>query len=146
MLIQLTSKQILALDKQYLQIQGCDSARALYETGDHSASELVVMGRKAIEYLGSFVREIEGEAIGETDEMQEENKVHGAILTNGSTGDRLNYKEDPEWSRIKDLLVEREGLLKLARKAKLPFYDSDGAEVPKVGLSSPSKEILRIKF
>jgi len=63
-----------------------------------------------------------------------------------NTGERLDYDQDELYAQLKEQLKQREALLKLAYKQDETLYDSEGVEVPKVGVKTPSREVLTIKF
>ena len=71
---------------------------------------------------------------------------HSCKFSLSSTGERLSYEDDERYASISGTLKDRQNLLKTAYKSKELIYDADGAEVPKVALKSPSKQILKIEI
>ncbi len=69
----------------------------------------------------------------------------GAEFTPKNGGKTINYKDDPIWSEIKEILTAREELLKFALTSKETVYDSEGVEVPKVS-TTPRKDSITINF
>ena len=96
------------------------------------------------EYLKTFSKELKKHIDEETFGKSYDHK--GGNISFRGTGDRLDYEQDEVYSTIKELLKEREELLKLAFKSKDMIFDADGIEVPKVAVKTPSKQTIVIKF
>jgi hypothetical protein len=96
------------------------------------------------EYLKTFSKELKKHIDEETFGKSYDHK--GGNISFRGTGDRLDYEQDEVYSTIKELLKEREELLKLAYKSKDMIFDAEGVEVPKVGIKTPSKQTIVIKF
>ena len=76
---------------------------------------------------------------------QENFEAFGLKGTFRNGGETINYKDDLEWSEIKEKLSEREMLLKVALKSNSTIYDDDGIEVTRVS-TSPRKDTLAISW
>jgi len=72
----------------------------------------------------------------------------GVKIAQANTGARLNYEDDKEYCRIKDLLDARKELLSNAFKNDtIEMIDTANGEVlPIVSVKSPNKEIIKISF
>lgn len=57
----------------------------------------------------------------------------------------IQYADDPVYADILAKLKAREELLKVALKTDEPFYDSEGTEVPKVGVKYAA-DSLQVKY
>ena len=133
--------------KQDLHEQGQLKAQDLTEGGQFDAVVLVVQARKATEYLGAFIKELDSQARKEVNEdYNGDADIYGAKISIGSTGDRLDYDKDAEYLRLKDALAERAKWLKIASGNKTEEVVLDGEVVKPVPLKSASKETLRIKL
>lgn len=138
--------EFATLNKKGLQEWGELTAKEMLDSGDHYPDVLFVQARKAKEYLESFIKAVDSETRAKVTQDGGESLVYGCTLSLGSSGDRFNFEEDFEYSRIKAMLKDREELLRVACKAKESIYDSDGGEVPRVGIKSHSKEMLKAKL
>ena len=143
--LQIKPKDLLNQDKQTLQMEGYDHSRLLIEAGE-DATKLIIQARKVMEFLGSFVRGAESEAIDALTKNKEALTAFGSKMTLGSTGDRLNYKEDPIYNEMYNALKAREDLIKIARRMEEPIFDSEGVAVPKVSLSSVSRHVIKVSL
>jgi hypothetical protein len=134
------------LDKRGLQESGADYARDLMAAGERDPLELIIAARKASEFLGSFIKEMDPHAREELLKYQGTRELEAGKLELGSTGDRPALEEDPVYQEINKKLKERADLLKLARKSSDPVFDSEGIEVPKVGLKTAAREVLKVSL
>ena len=96
---------------------------------------------KLMEFIKAFSDELKKELW-----IVESETVDGVEYTLSNTGDRLNYEDDEVYKELSEKLKDRQELLKLAYKSKDVIFDSEGCEVPKVGVKKPSKEIIKMKF
>ena len=136
-------KEFALLGKAELNIKGSVKARQLMEDGYHDASVLTVQARKTLEYLTAFVKELDSDTRGEI--KSEGLEIFGAVLSLSSTGDRLDYNQDTEYSRLKEALAERTKWLRIASYSKDEVV-VDGAVVEGVPIKTASKEILKIRL
>lgn len=76
---------------------------------------------------------------------REKQTFYGIEITPVSGRQMIQYNEDLVWSELKEKLLQREELLKVALKTNETFYDSEGVEVPKVSVKY-SADSLTIKY
>lgn len=127
-------KEIVAKAKQ--------DVKAIVDSGEVDIAEAVVDATRLSEYLKVFVSELRNHVGDEYDKYE----CKGVKLSFKGTGDRLDYEQDEKYAEIKAQLKEREELLKLAYKSKDMIFDSEGVEVPRVGVKNASKQTLNINF
>ena len=139
-------EDIESLSKADIMKAGQEFAKALRAAGFSYGYEVLIQARKANEFLTAVIKETESQVIEEVELNNGTVERWGAKLEVSSTGDRLNYKEDPVWLDLNNALKIRQDLLKLARKSKDDIFDGDGAQVPKVSLASASRSVLRVKL
>lgn len=72
----------------------------------------------------------------------------GVKISQANTGARLNYEDDKEYCRIKDLLDARKELLSNAFKNDtIEMVDTVNGEVlPIVSIKSPNKNVIKLTF
>jgi len=72
----------------------------------------------------------------------------GVKISQANTGARLNYEDDKEYCRIKDLLDARKELLSNAFKNQnTEITDKESGEVvPIISIKYPSKEVIKLTF
>lgn len=144
-LIQL--KPFETLEKKELQELAKKTARELMNEGYSDAVVLTVLARKASEYLAAYAQELNSDARAELQNYDNNQAdIYGARLELSSTGTRLDLEADPVYSNLQEELKQRAALLKMAYLQEKPVYDSEGVEVPKVPIKSPSKEVLKVKL
>jgi len=134
------------LSKIELQERGAKDSQDLLDAGYTSPLDMVAQGRKAIEYLTAFVRGFDSAAREQVANNGGESIVLGSIFTLGSTGERLDYDQDPIYAQLKKDLRDREFLLKTAKNAREDIYGGDASQVPRLPLKSASKEILKVRL
>ena len=134
------------LGKQELHAKGGEAARTLMEEGFTDALNLVAMARKASEYMGAFIKELDSDARAEVNLNGGDKETLGAKFSIGSTGDRIDFEVDPIYKAMKAELKARELLLKTAKTMDNPIYDAGGIEVPRLPLKSASREVLKIRL
>ena len=133
-----------ALPKKDIKKKAQEDVKTLLDGGNTDIAEAYTDATRISEYLKTFVSELKDHLTPE--QYGKSYEVKGAEISFRGTGDRLDYDSDTTYSDIKKQLKDREELLKLAYKSKDVIYDSDGAEVPKVGIKTPSKETVVIKY
>jgi hypothetical protein len=122
-----------------------DHANELIESGEHDPLDLLVRARKALAYLETFTKAMDSEARTEMQKYHNKTIVHGAMLQMSSTGDRLDYDQDPTYLLLKRKLKERADMLKqAANNIDALVVDDDGCPVPVVPLKSASRETLKV--
>ena len=116
----------------------------IVDGGEVTLEDALMDSVRLEEYLKTFSKELKKHIDEETFGKSYDHK--GGNISFRGTGDRLDYEQDEVYSTIKELLKEREELLKLAYKSKDMIFDADGIEVPKVVVKTPSKQTIVIKF
>lgn len=134
------------LSKRELQERGASDSQLIQDEGLVNAINMVAMARKAIEYLGAFAKGFDSAARAEVNTYGGEKETLGAVFSIGSTGDRIDYDQDPIYQDLKKALKDRETLLKVAKYAKESIYDGEGIEVPRLPLKSASREVLKVRL
>jgi hypothetical protein len=119
-----------------------DDVKLMVDSGEVDIAEAVVDATRLSEYLKVFVSELRNHV----DDKYDKYECKGVKLSFKGTGDRLDYECDEVYSKLKERLKAREELLKLAYRSKDMLFDSEGVEVPKVGVKSASKQTLNINF
>jgi hypothetical protein len=119
-----------------------DDVKSMVDSGEVDIAEAVIDATRLSEYLKVFVSELRNHVGDKYDKYE----CKGVKLSFKGTGDRLDYEQDEKYAELKDALKQREELLKLAYKSKDMLFDSEGIEVPKVGVKTPSKQTLNINF
>lgn len=138
-------KDVEKLDKLGLQKLGAAHAQMILDDGFQDATVLTVQARKAKEYIEAFLKQLDYETRAQiTQDPEGWKDVFGVTLSLSSTGDRLLYEKDDQYAHLSRKLKERKRLLDLAHKQSDEVFDSLGEQVPKVGIKTPSKEILKV--
>lgn len=116
----------------------------ILEGGEVELANAFVDATRISEYLTTFVKELK-QHITE-DEYGKNYEVKGASISFRNTGDRLDYDADPVYAELKAKLKDRQALLKTAYKSKEMIFDSEGVEVPKVGIKTVGMQTVVIKY
>jgi len=123
--------------------RGAENAKSIIEAQDEDLFNIFGQSQRMEEFLKAFNKEMRS---GLLDELKSEKfEANGMEFSAKNGASRLNYKEDDKWCELKQLLTNREELLKVAEKQKDSFFDGDGVEVPKVSRSHTGT-ILNVKF
>jgi hypothetical protein len=139
--------QFKDLGKKDLFNMGTQGAIEVLAEGEHDAAELLIIARKSLEIMGGYIKTMSDATV---DEIYKKGlstqgiEILGCKLELGSTGDRLDFDADPKYLELLEAINDRKRLLKMAVGATI--IDSDGEEVPNVGLKSASKEVLKVKL
>jgi hypothetical protein len=137
----------MSLNKKELSMHGADDAKTIIESGDYTAIDMIVKARKVIEYLTGFVKELDSTARTEIINFDDsKTEVLGSKVSLSSTGDRLDFEDDPRYLELKMALDHRKELLTIAHKSKMEVFDEQGAQVPSVPIKTHSRETLNIKI
>lgn len=122
--------------------QGVEAAKALVDAGEVDVIDALSNFTRLEELVRAFVSELRRSV-----ELPEKEYVkNGVKFTMRSTGDRYDYAQDDVYATLQKKLKDREELLKLALKSDQTIYDSDGVEVPRVGVKTYGKETLVITY
>ncbi len=144
--MKLELKLINEQSKKELIATATKEASNIIDGGMVDASYTLLTAKKLVEYAGALIKGLESSVRAEVGRNAEGLAISGAHFTIGSTGDRLDYMQDDEYARLHSKLKDREAILKVAYKMKEVFYDSDGIEIKRIGIKSPSKETLKVTF
>lgn len=122
------------LSKKEVNKRAIEDVKSLVDEGYVNVVNAFTDASRLNEYLTTFVKEIKNHITEE--EFGKEYEAKGCKITFRNSGDRLNYEQDEVYKELKDKLKEREILLKTAYKSKEMIFDSEGIEVPKVGVKT----------
>ena len=115
--------------------------------GEESACEVYAMLKNLSSQIESGLRVIKDEAMAEAREFNKGEPYHGGIWSFSSTGDTLNYLDDPIFKDLKEKLSDRQELLKRSFKANskgFGFHDNDSGElIPIVSIKKASQETIK---
>jgi hypothetical protein len=117
---------------------------AIVDGGEVTIEDAIMDSVRIEEYIKVFTKELKKHLSEETLGKSFDNK--GGNISFRGTGDRLDYEQDEVYASLKELLKEREDLLKTAYKSKEVIFDSEQNPVPKVGVKTPSMQTVVIKF
>lgn len=135
-----TKKEIVA--------SAAKESQFIIDEGFADIPQVLVNSKKIAEYVGAFVKGLESHVRAEVDKGGREGlTINGAKLILGSTGDRLDYAEDPVYADLQKKLKDREKMLKMVFDTKVSIADADSGEmIPIIGIKSAAKETLRVTF
>ncbi len=137
-------KDVLALNKEELQTYGKNIAKNLIEEGWADPITLMVQSKKYLEILTVFNKAMKEATIIELGKHSGKATIGNAKIALGSTGDRLDYSNDPIWVELKEKLDSRTELLKMAYKQKENLFDNMGIEVPRVSIKTHGELVPKI--
>jgi len=125
-------------NKKEIQFSAKEFITGILDSGESDKVELFAQAKRMSEALDVVTTEL-------LKSLPQENfEAFGLKGTYRSGGDTTNYHEDEIWAELKQSLVDRESLLKLALKSSEPIFTEYG-EVPKVS-TTPRKSSLSISF
>jgi len=130
------------MTKKEVQKKAEEDVKRIMAEGSTKIAEAMIDTTRLAEYLVNVAKHLK-KHVGEKYDKYE---VKGSKFSFRGTGDRLDYDQDEVYASIKESLKQREELLKLAFKSKDMLFDSEGVEVPKVGVKTPSKQTLVINW
>ena len=141
-------EEVKHLDKYQLNKLGELHAREMMEEGFSNPVELAIMARKSIEYLGAFMNHLDRNVKEELFKNGERQTLAclGSELSLGSTGDRLDYEQDATYKNLATQLKARAEILKTAKNSDVDIVDTNGECVMKVGIKTPSRDIIKVKL
>lgn len=131
------------MSKRELEAEGAKRAAELMAEGEINEFKALASAERLKSFADAFANRLRKDIIS----VPEKNyKAHGVEFSISNTGDRLDYEQDDVYKSLKEQLKSREELLKVSYKQKEPMYDSDGVEIPKVGIKTFGSEVLKLKF
>ena len=116
----------------------------LLDRGELDIANSFMDATRMNEYLTVFTKELKKHITEE--EYGKDYEVKGAKISFRNSGDRLDYNEDEVYKSLGEKLKERELILKTASKSKDMIFDSEGVEVPKVGIKTFGNESVVITY
>lgn len=131
-----------SLPKKEVKAKAKEDVQRILDEGNADLAEVMIDATRVTEYLTNVLSELRNHIGDEYDKYE----VKGSKFSFRGTGDRLDYEQDEVYASIKESLKQREELLKLAYKSKDMLFDSEGVEVPRVGVKTPSKQTLVINW
>lgn len=130
--------------KKEAQKKGQDVAKEIIERAEKDPFEVLSNIVRLKEFVNALESEFKKADVFEV--LGGEVQKNGVKFQLRNTGDRLDYENDEVYKELKDKLKDREELLKTAWKSKDEIYDSEGVQVPKVGIKTAGKQTMVITF
>jgi len=117
------------------------------KNGEADALPELIETKKNIELLKAYEEELKPFAIQER-EMYPDKRLpmNGAYVELSYSGDRLNYDDDPIYKQLNEALKNRVKELKEAYKCEHTIVDCEGVVIPKVGVKTHGKQIIKISY
>lgn len=117
------------------------------KNGDAYALPELIETKKQIELLKAYEEALKPYAIEEREKYADKRlPMNGAFVELSYSGDRLNYDDDPIHKDLNDAIKNRVKQLKEAHKCDNIIVDCDGVVVPKVGVKTHGKQIIKISY
>lgn len=129
------------LTKKEIEKNATQKAIELLESGNVEPIKIMAFIVKHKAYVDALDKEIRAKI-----QLSESTSIQGVQMSLKNTGDRLDYESDIVFKELSEKLKERGDLLKLAYKSKDVIFDSEGCEVPKIGVKTYGKDVLNVKF
>ena len=131
------------MSKKEIIAQAEQNAKQMMDEGNTNEFDALA----AAERLSVFVDTFKKQLRQDIDQVPEKTYKRGNVeFSIRNTGDRYDYSQDELYSKLQEQIKQRKSLLDVSRKTNDPIYDSEGVEVPKVGIKTYGKEVLTIKF
>jgi len=131
------------MSKKEIISQAEQNARQMMDEGKTNEFDALA----AAERLSVFVDTFKKQLRADIDQIPEKTYKRGNVeFSMRNTGDRYDYAQDELYAQLQEKLKQRKQLLDLARKSDDPIFDSEGVEVPKVGIKTHGKEALVVKY
>lgn len=117
------------------------------KNGDADALPELIETKKQIELLKAYEEELKPYAIEERERYAEKRlPMNGAFVELSYSGDRLDYDQDPIFKELNEALKNRQKELKEAYKCEHTIVDCNGEIIPKVGVKTHGKQIIKISY
>lgn len=118
------------------------------EDGDFNPLEAYILIKKSIEEHTQALSVLQKEAYDEADKYTEKTikEYEGFIIEKSNTGARYNWSQDDIYKELETKLKKRQELLKTALKTDEKIFESDGSELIRVEIKTPSKSIIKVKI
>ncbi len=115
--------------------------------GEESACEVYAMLKNLSVQIASGLELIKDEAMTEAMEFNKDEKYFGGMWSFSSTGNTLNYEDDPIFKELKHLVSDRQLILKNAfianNKGCLTIDQETGEEIIIVSIKKVSQETIK---
>ena len=131
------------LSKKEIEIVATEKAKNLINEGELNEFQALASVTRLETFCSAFKKELRNTM---PEIPEKEYKAYGVSFSTMNTGDRLDYESDEVYKELNDKLKARQELLKLAYKSKDSIFDSEGVEVPKVGIKTFGSEVIKLKF
>ena len=117
------------------------------KNGEADALPELIETKKNIELLKAYEEELKPFAIQERELYADKRlPMNGAYVELSYSGDRLNYDDDPIYKELNKALKNRVKELKEAYKCEHTIVDCEGVVIPKVGVKTHGKQIIKISY
>lgn len=115
--------------------------------GNSSPCEVYALLKNLTVQIVSGLKLIKEDAMKEAREFNKGEPYHGGIWSFTSTGNTLNYEDDPHFKEIKQKLTDRQDLLKSAfiakQKGQIFVNEDTGETIPIVSIKKVSEETIK---
>ena len=114
--------------------------------GNESACKVYALLKDLSTQITSGLKVIQDPAMEEAREFNKGEPYFGGMWSFSSTGNTLNYSDDPIFNELKEKLADRQEDLKNAFTANqkgLGFHDNSGELIPVVGIKKVSVETIK---
>jgi hypothetical protein len=131
------------MSKKEITAQAQENAKQMLDAGEVNEFDSLAAAERLKHYSDTFCKELRKSI----DTLPEKTyNRSGVEFTISNTGDRKDYMQDELYAQLSEKVKQRKELLDLAYKSDEPIYDSEGVEVPKVGIKTHGGEVLKLKF
>lgn len=127
--------------KKEVELNAVEYCTQVRNDGEESLEEKFAIAKRMLDWLTAFEKECRNHIT-----FDNKLEILGLEFTKSNTGDRLHYEDDDIYKSLAKELKEREDLLKMSAKMQAPIFDEEGVEVPKVGIKTHSKSIIKINY
>jgi hypothetical protein len=131
------------MTKKELELAGIQKAAEMMAEGEMDEFKALASAERLKTFAEAFAKQVRKDIVNLPEKQY---KAFGVEFSMSNTGDRYDYSKDPVYAGIEKQLNQRQELLKLAIKSDTPIYDSEGIEVPKVGVKTYGSEVIKLKF
>ena len=115
--------------------------------GKESACEVYALLKNLTVQIASGLKLIKEDTMKEAREFNKGEPYHGGIWSFTSTGDTLNYEDDPMFKDLKKRLSDRQSILKDAftakQKGNISVNEDTGEEITIVSIKKVSEETIK---
>ena len=116
------------------------------ENGEITGLDVFATFKKLEKIFDEAKRKVEEHAMLEARRQPKTFVISGVEFTSKEGYAILDYEKDDLYKKYKKQLSDRKSLLDSVYKSGSVLFDSEGVEVPNVGVKSYSKDSLSVKF